>query len=101
MRRNAGPARGKDLYQAIAQVTDVRDYNYRLQWLTQGPAITRDLPNTETEKFWPHQHLAHLPDGISITSITAALLLQKQNAQENSSSLDPHVLLARRQGVLF
>ena len=100
VRRSAGPAGGRGLYQALAQVTDIHNYNYRLHWLTQGPAVTRDLPNTESDRFWPHRHLAQLPNGISVKSITAALLLQKEYAHDNSANSSPQTLLARRKGEL-
>mgnify|MGYP000169674211 CR=1 FL=1 len=95
VRRSAGPAKGRNLYQAVALISDVRDYNYRLKWLTQGPAVTKDVPGTESDRFWPHRHLAKLPRGVSLRAMSATLAMQTANSSEGSA-INPQSMLAKR-----
>jgi hypothetical protein len=80
VRRKRGPAKGRSKYVAVATIIKVHNYNYAVQWYTQGPSVL-DIPNTVAKRLYHHTDLALIPPEVEISRLTNALLDQVGNVK--------------------
>lgn len=96
VRRNAGPAKQKDPYIAVASVCAVQGYSYKLKWATQGPT-QRDMPGELSAHYYNHHKLAPVPPNVSVSDLKYLLL--RTNMNDGEEVWDVESILGRRKGL--